>query len=159
MDWSASLNRPGGNITGVTFLNNLLSSKRLELLHELVPGAQVIAVLLNPDNPNAELEREEVQVAARAIGLQILVFRERNEREFDAAFASLVEQKAAALYHWRCVLGQPERTDRLYGVAPWTSDIAFLARERGGRRPHELWREPDRFGASVWCLRRPRSEG
>jgi putative ABC transport system substrate-binding protein len=94
----ASLNRPGGNITGVTFFSNLLSSKRLELLHQLSPNATVIAVLLNPNNANVELELNEIQVAARALGLQLVLLRAGTEREIDAAFASLVQQRAAALY-------------------------------------------------------------
>jgi putative ABC transport system substrate-binding protein len=63
----ASINRPGGNITGVTFFTNLLSSKRLELLHQLVPNAAVIALLLNPNNPSAELVLNDTQVAARTL--------------------------------------------------------------------------------------------
>jgi putative ABC transport system substrate-binding protein len=94
----ASLNRPGGNITGVTFFTNLLSSKRLELLHEIVPSAGVIAVLLNPNNANAELEFNETEVAARALGLQLIVLRASTEREIDAAFADLVQQRTAPLY-------------------------------------------------------------
>ena len=94
----ASLSRPGGNITGVTFFNNLLSSKRLELLHQLVPDAAVIAVLLNPDNANVELERNETEAAARALGLQLIMLRASTEGEIDDALASLVQQRAAALY-------------------------------------------------------------
>jgi putative ABC transport system substrate-binding protein len=94
----ASLNRPGGNITGVTFFTNLLSSKRLQLLHELVPNAAVIAVLVNPNNLNAELELNETEIAARTLGLQLIVLRASTEREIEAAFADLVQQRAAALY-------------------------------------------------------------
>jgi putative ABC transport system substrate-binding protein len=94
----ASLARPGGNITGVTFFANLLSSKRLELLHQLVPNAAVIAVLLNPNNPIAELELNDTQVAARSLGLQLLVLRASTEREIDAAFENLIQERAAALY-------------------------------------------------------------
>jgi putative tryptophan/tyrosine transport system substrate-binding protein len=94
----ASLNRPGGNITGVTFFTNLLSSKRLEVLHELVPNARVIALLLNPNNANVELEQNETEAAARALRVQLIVLRASNEREIDAAFATLLQQRAAALY-------------------------------------------------------------
>ena len=94
----ASLNRPGGNITGITFFTNLLSSKRLELLHELVPSAAVIAVLVNPKNLNAELELNETEIAARTLGLQLIVLRASTEREIEAAFADVVQQRAAALY-------------------------------------------------------------
>jgi putative ABC transport system substrate-binding protein len=93
----ASLNRPGGNVTGVTFFNNLLTAKRLELLHEAVPKAAVIAMLLNPNNANAELELNEAQAAARTLGLQLLVLRASNEREIDAAFAILAQQRSVAL--------------------------------------------------------------
>jgi putative ABC transport system substrate-binding protein len=94
----ASLNRPLGNITGVTFFTNLLSSKRLELLHELLPKAAVIAVLVNPNNLNTELELNETEIAARTLGLQLIVLRASTEREIEAAFADLVQQRAAALY-------------------------------------------------------------
>jgi putative ABC transport system substrate-binding protein len=92
----ASLNRPGGNVTGVTFFNNLLTAKRLELLHEVVPNAS-IALLVNPNNANAELELNEAETAARTLGLQLIVVRASNEREIDAAFAMLVRQRPVAL--------------------------------------------------------------
>jgi putative tryptophan/tyrosine transport system substrate-binding protein len=94
----ASLNRPGGNITGVTFFTNLLSSKRLELLHELASNSGVIAVLLNPDNANVELEQKETEVAAQALGLQLIIVQARTVGEIDGAFANLVQQRATALY-------------------------------------------------------------
>ena len=93
----ASLNRPGGNVTGVTFFANLLSSKRLELLHELVPKAGVIGLLLNPNNANAALELQETESAAATLGLQLLVEKAGTEWEIDAAFADLARQGAAAL--------------------------------------------------------------
>ena len=93
-----SLNRPGGNLTGVTFFANLLSSKRLELLHELIPSATVIGLLLNPNNANAALELNETEVAARALGSQLIVLRASNEREIDMAFTELVQQRVTALY-------------------------------------------------------------
>jgi putative ABC transport system substrate-binding protein len=87
-----SLNRPGGNITGATFFSNLLTAKRLELLHQLVPNANVIAVLLNPKNLNAELEKKETQEAARALGLQLVPVQASTEREIDDLFANLAQQ-------------------------------------------------------------------
>jgi len=93
----ASLNRPGGNVTGVTFFSNLLAARRLELLHETLPMAPSIAILLNPNNSNAGLELNETETAARTLGLQLVVVRATNEREIDAAFATLVQQQATAL--------------------------------------------------------------
>ena len=93
----ASLNRPGGNITGATFFTNLLSAKRLDLLHRVVPNANVIAVLLNPKNANVELEKQETQEAARPLGLQLVLLQASSEREIDDAVASLIKQRAAAL--------------------------------------------------------------
>jgi len=93
----ASLNRPGGNITGVTFLGVDLAAKRLELLLELVPQASVIGVLENPANPRTDPEITEVRAAARGIGKKILVGNAISEREFDAAFASLVQGRVGAL--------------------------------------------------------------
>jgi putative ABC transport system substrate-binding protein len=92
-----SFNRPGGNITGATFYANLLSAKRLDLFHRLVPNAAVIAVLLNPKNANVELEGHQTQEAARLLGLQLVLLQATGEREIDEAVASLIQQGAAAL--------------------------------------------------------------
>jgi len=93
----ASLNRPGGNVTGVTFIGARLGAKRLELLRELLPNVASIALLTNPNSPDALEELSDVQAAARAVGQRLLVLRAANDREIDAAFAALVEQRAEAL--------------------------------------------------------------
>ena len=99
----ASLSRPGGNVTGVVFTVTDLGAKQLGLLHELVPKAAVIAVLLDPNQPESGLELREVEAAGRAIGRQILIVKAASEREFDAAFATIVQAGAGALL----VLGGP----------------------------------------------------
>jgi putative ABC transport system substrate-binding protein len=94
----ASLNRPGGNLTGVTNVNVELNSKRLELLHELVPRATTIAALINPNNATpAETQSRDLQTAARTLGLQLHVLRASTERDFDAVFATLVQLRAGGL--------------------------------------------------------------
>jgi putative ABC transport system substrate-binding protein len=93
----ASLNRPGSNVTGATSLNTEVGPKRLELLHELMPMATVIALLVNPTNPSAETYSTDLQAAARTLGLQLHVLRASTEREIDAAFASLVQLRAGGL--------------------------------------------------------------
>jgi putative ABC transport system substrate-binding protein len=93
----ASLSRPGGNITGVTQLNAVVASKRLELAHELVPAATVIAVLVNPTQPTAETELKDLQAAARTLGLQLHVLDASAERDFDTVFATLVQLRGGAL--------------------------------------------------------------
>jgi putative ABC transport system substrate-binding protein len=94
-----SLARPGGNLTGINFLTGELAAKRLELLHELVPGAGRIAVLVNPANATStESTLKDVTAAARAIGLQIQVFNVSTSREIDAAFASIVRERLDALF-------------------------------------------------------------
>ena len=77
----ASLNRPGGNVTGIHQFTTGLEAKRLGLLHELVPNATTIAVLVNPDYPDAETQIREVQAAARALGVQVQVLRASGERD------------------------------------------------------------------------------
>jgi putative tryptophan/tyrosine transport system substrate-binding protein len=79
----ASINRPGGNVTGVSLFTSTLAAKRLALLHELVPTATVIAMLVNPTNPNAEPDTKEVETAARTMGLQLIVLRASNESDLD----------------------------------------------------------------------------
>jgi putative ABC transport system substrate-binding protein len=93
-----NLNRPGGNVTGVTFMARALGGKRLELLHELVPKAAVIAMLINPNNPTAETDIQESQAAARALALRLRIVKASSERDLDAAFTTLVEQRAGALF-------------------------------------------------------------
>ena len=93
----ASLNRPGGNISGVSTFNAVLGSKRLELLHELVPTIATIGLLVNPNYPSAGLEIGETQVAARAVGRNLIILNASTESEIDAAFASLVQQRVGAL--------------------------------------------------------------
>ena len=93
----ASLNRPGGNITGVSDLSAQLGPKRLELLHELVPTATTIALLVNPTNPLAESQSKELQGAARALGLELHILHASSEREFDTVFATVAQLRAPAL--------------------------------------------------------------
>jgi putative tryptophan/tyrosine transport system substrate-binding protein len=93
----ASLNRPGGNITGVSFLSNSLEQKRLGLLHELIPTASVIAVLANPNNPNSAAQLKDIQAAAGTLGLQLFVVTASTARDIDTAFASLISSRADAL--------------------------------------------------------------
>jgi putative ABC transport system substrate-binding protein len=104
----ASLARPGGNLTGVSFIPDGLTAKRLELLSELVPGAGVIALLVNPNNPNAERIIRDVQQAARAKGVQLPILKASTETEIDVAFASLIERAAGALL----VAGDPFLSSR-----------------------------------------------
>ena len=93
----ASLNRPGSNVTGVTFFANQMETKRLGLLHELVPSASVVAVLVNPSQPAVAEQRDEVTEAARVLGLKLHVVHAGNERELETAFATCVELRAGAL--------------------------------------------------------------
>jgi ABC-type uncharacterized transport system substrate-binding protein len=93
----ASLNRPGGNVTGVSFFSTTLEAKRLGILRELVPTAAMIAVLLNPKFPGAEAQSQEVQEAARSLSLQIRILRASTERDLDATFATLAELRAGGL--------------------------------------------------------------
>jgi putative tryptophan/tyrosine transport system substrate-binding protein len=93
----SSLSRPGGNVTGVTFIASSLTPKLLELLDQLVPGAAAIAALVNPYYPDVDLQLREIQDAAGAIKQQILVVRAGTEGDIDAAFAALAQERADAL--------------------------------------------------------------
>jgi putative ABC transport system substrate-binding protein len=92
-----SLNRPGGNVTGVSFFNTTLGSKRLELLHQMVPRAATIAFLVNPSFPTAEIDLQDTQAAARTLALRLLVLHAASESEIETVFASLAQQKPDAL--------------------------------------------------------------
>jgi putative tryptophan/tyrosine transport system substrate-binding protein len=109
-----SLNRPGGNVTGVSFLVNLMGAKRFELLHQMVPGAAPIGYLVNPSSwTAAESERAEVEEAARALGHPLLSLHAKSESEIDEAFAKLVREQVRALI----IEGDPFFYDRRQQLA------------------------------------------
>jgi putative ABC transport system substrate-binding protein len=97
MGFVASLNRPGGNVTGITLLSVEAGPKLVDLLHGAVPSATIIALLVNPTNPNTETQSKNIQAAALKLGLQVHVLSASVERDFDAVFAKLHELKAGAL--------------------------------------------------------------
>jgi putative ABC transport system substrate-binding protein len=93
----ASLNRPGGNLTGVSFLVVLTVAKRLELLRELVPTATTIGMLVNPNNPNTKSVTGDAQTAAKTLGKKLVVVKAATEHDFDTAFSNLVQEKVDSL--------------------------------------------------------------
>jgi len=92
-----SFNRPGGNVTGVVFFAAVLGAKRLGLLRELVPKATTIAMLVNPNSPDTEAERKDVQAAAQAIGQQLIIVDVNSERDMETAFATFAQRGVGAL--------------------------------------------------------------
>jgi len=154
----ASLNRPGGNVTGVTQLNVEVAPKRLELLHELVPTARVIALLINPTNPAlAEPVSRASQAAAHTLGLDLHVLNASTEGDFDGVFTSLLQLRAGGL-----VIGSDafftSRSEQLAALAVRGADGLSKPGVRGGRRPRELQREHCRHLPSGRRLRRPHSQ-
>ena len=126
----ASLARPGGNLTGINFLGTELAAKRLDLLRELVPAAVRVAVLVNPTNvANTETTLREVEMAGRAMGLQIQVVRASTSGEINAVFAALVRERPDALF----VAGDGFFTNRRVQLIPQTSrhviPAAYASRE------------------------------
>jgi putative ABC transport system substrate-binding protein len=93
----ANINRPGANITGVSFFSSTVTPKRLGLLHQLVPKAAVLGLLANPNNASAEAEAKEAKAAARELGCELSVANATNAADIDTAFATLVQQGAGAL--------------------------------------------------------------
>jgi putative ABC transport system substrate-binding protein len=93
----SSLSRPGGNVTGVSNLGLALGPKRLEIMHELLPAAKAIALIINPDHPNFQSQSREMQEAARGFGLEISTVSARAEHEFDGAFAKAAQMKSDAV--------------------------------------------------------------
>jgi len=94
----ASFNRPGGNITGIWMVSTVLAQKRMQLIRELLPKAKLIALLVNPTSPVAEPQTRDAQAAADALGLKLSVLSAVTENDFDQVFASVVQQRADALF-------------------------------------------------------------
>ena len=134
----ASLNRPGGNITGVNFFAVEVASKRLELLIEVVPTVTVIGLLTNPNNPRTDVEIGQLQAAARIAGKQILVVKASAERDFDVAFETLVQERASAVlipaeplfFGWRerlVALAARHALPAMYDVREYTAAGGLLS--------------------------------
>jgi putative ABC transport system substrate-binding protein len=94
----ASFNRPGGNITGIWMVTTVLAEKRLQLIHQLLPKAKLIALLVNPTSPVAEPQMADAQSAAGALSLELSIMRAVTEKDFDQVFATLAQQRADALF-------------------------------------------------------------
>jgi putative ABC transport system substrate-binding protein len=99
MNQTTSLNRPVGNVTGITLFSRELGPKRLALMHELLPTANKIALLLNQNSPQeSQLDIQSMETAARTLGLEMIVIRAGTEQEIESAFATVVQQRADALF-------------------------------------------------------------
>jgi putative tryptophan/tyrosine transport system substrate-binding protein len=93
-----SLNRPNGNITGISLLFNMLAAKHLELLHDIVPQADLIGMLENPSNPSAEVDSREIETAAKTLGRKLIIAKASTPEDIDVAFAKLADQRIGALF-------------------------------------------------------------
>jgi ABC-type uncharacterized transport system substrate-binding protein len=144
-----SLNRPGGNITRVSFLSSDIVTKMLEALHELMPKAERIAALVNPTNQNAAVDTKETEAAAHALGLELQVLKASNAREIDDAFALLVERHATALL----IEGDPFFIGRMRQLVVLTARHAIphrcVAPRRRLHRPNPQGRETGRPAGAV----------
>jgi putative ABC transport system substrate-binding protein len=125
----ASLNKPGGNVTGVTNIVSQLVPKRVELLHELLPKAGIVGFLLNPNAPNAEPDTANAQAAARGLGLQTHSLRASSDQEIDTAFATLVELKTDALLVMSDVSFQIRRDQFARLAARYAVPTIYYSRE------------------------------
>lgn len=145
----ASLNRPGGNITGTAGLTSELDPKRLELLHQLVPTASIIGVLANPKRPNVDTQLKDVQVAARGIGRQLAILSAGTDRDIDSAFETLVQRRIGALLVTADPFFASRRTQVVtlaarYAVASvyqWREDAAAGGLMSYGASPIEMYRQ------------------
>ena len=140
-----SISRPGGNVTGVSFLANRLVAKQLQLLQSLLPASGVIGILVNPGNPNAISDSTEAQAAATSLRLKVHVLHTVAERDFDVAFEDLGRAQASALLVFPDALFTDMR-GRLAELATRHKLPGALSRSllRRGRRTDELWQQSNR---------------
>jgi len=117
----ASLNRPGGNITGVSFLVNMLAAKHLDLLREMVPKAELIGFLVNPKNPNAEIDTREIRAAAKLLAQKLLVAEASTADSIEKALATLAQERIGAL----CIHADAFFTSRYQQLAALTARYAI----------------------------------
>jgi putative ABC transport system substrate-binding protein len=133
-----TLNRPGSNVTGLSNFMNLLAAKRLEVLSETVPSANALALLVNPNNPNADPDTQTLQAAAQALGRRIEVLRAASEAELGTAFAAIATVARRAFRQHRFLLCRPCRSNSCVSGAPPRSGILSVTPLRHGGRLDEL---------------------
>ena len=141
---AGSDSRPGGNTTGVNIMTGLAETKRLGLLRELVPKANSIGVLLNPGNPLALGQMKDIEKAAQAIKLPVQVLQARTEREIDASFDIIAQQRISALLVEADPFLPSMPTDYSAGGAPARADDVSVPRVCASRGPCELWHPASR---------------
>ena len=135
----SSLNRPGGNLTGVYFQTAAIESKRLGLLRDLVPNTAIIGVLWNPNSPAAEPELRGISEAAHAVRQEIVILEAKNERDIDATFATLVKRQIGALLVASDPLFSNRRDQIVALAAQYSLPTIYYSREfTASRRPCEL---------------------
>jgi putative ABC transport system substrate-binding protein len=156
----ASFSRPGGNVTGVVFIAGALGAKRLDLLRQLVPNATTIGVLVNPNSPETEAERKDVQAAAQAIGQQLIILDVSSDRDIEIAFATSVQRGAGALLVGSGPFLTSKRENIVALAARYALPASYNLREfvdAGG--PNELRDQHCRCLSPGRHLRRPDSQG
>ncbi|TMG87134.1 MAG: ABC transporter substrate-binding protein [Betaproteobacteria bacterium] len=124
-----TLSHPGGNATGITLFSSTLSAKRLELLRQIAPGASLIALFMNPDNPNIDADVTAAQEAARALGRQTIVVNARGPDEFDAAFKAAVAQRAGAILLASDPMFLGQRTKHIALAVQYKVPVMYWTRE------------------------------
>ena len=150
-----SLDRPSGNVTGTSIAVGAdLHAKRLEILHELVPKTITIAALLDPKVVETEAIAGEIEQAARALALKVVIVKAGSESELDAAFSKIAQSGAGALL----VGGDSASTSRGTGCPACASCELHDARLRRGWWLDELWTQPEKCVSACWCLCRPDSQ-
>jgi putative ABC transport system substrate-binding protein len=157
---AVSFNRPGGNATGMNVLTTALEPKRLGLLHDLVPTAGTIGVLVNPSFSPSAGQIRDVEEAAPAINVRVHVLRANTESEIDSAFETIAAERIGAL----AVAGSPffdTRRNRIAALAAQTqgADDVPISRIYRGRRSHQLWRRHHRCAPAGRALCRPGPQG
>jgi ABC-type uncharacterized transport system substrate-binding protein len=152
----ANLNRPGGNVTGVTFTTTDVYAKRLGQLHELVPGAELIGVLVDPNLPEYDVGSRGAEAAAKTIGRRALVVKAASPSEINAAFATFVQAGVGALLVGGSAFLTSQRHRLVVLSARHAIPTSYTDREFA---PDELWSKPDRCVSPRRRLCRPDSQG
>jgi ABC-type uncharacterized transport system substrate-binding protein len=154
-----SINRPGGNVTGILFNQNVLGAKRVELLREIAPNMSRVALLLNPTNPNVKVEQADAEAGAKKLGLETVTLLAANARDMNAALEQLLGAKADAFIHWdRSDPAGSARADCLVRSSAQAPRSRFCSAVRCSWGALELWPEHQLDVPPSWRVRWTDSE-